>query len=334
MRKLKETFFSRRGLYLREIKKYSILLTFFFLLVVSFYIVKSYLTALLSAFIFAYLVFPIHKRMRKTLGNSFSALISVALVLGVIFIPSLLVFGGIAQQIISYFSTNGSQLLETLESSKLVGKLGIQLNSLDNISTYLISLFSSALKFVPSMLVFLLITIFSMYYFILDWDKLSAKLRTYLPFVNKEKVARDISEVTRSIVYGTFLVAVIEFVIAALGFYLLGVNFFLLLAALVFLLAFVPLGPAVVWVPAVALYLLRADYFTAIGVLVLGLVLSFGIDTIARAKLVGNKTNINPVVMLLGIFGGVPLFGLFGFVIGPLILAYTLKIMEEVFSPV
>ncbi len=45
----------------------------------------------------------------------------------------------------------------------------------------------------------------------------------------------------------------------------------------------------------------------------------------------GDKANIHPFVMMIGVLGGIAIFGIFGFILGPLILVYTIKLVQEVF---
>ena len=67
-------------------------------------------------------------------------------------------------------------------------------------------------------------------------------------------------------------------------------------------------------------------------ILAFGLFTSIYLDTMLRTKMSGKESNIHPIVMLLGIMGGTPLLGLAGIVVGPLLLSYTLEILEEVFN--
>src|SRR3989338_2638069 len=69
-----------------------------------------------------------------------------------------------------------------------------------------------------------------------------------------------------------------------------------------------------------------------VGVIIVGLIISLVIEILLRNKLVGSSTGINPLVMLIGIIGGMTIFGLFGFIIGPLILVYTLKLIQQTVS--
>ena len=61
----------------------------------------------------------------------------------------------------------------------------------------------------------------------------------------------------------------------------------------------------------------------------MGLFLSIFIETYLLNHIVEEKAKINPIIRIIGVLGGVPLFGIFGFIIGPLILVYTIKILEE-----
>src|SRR3989344_3091075 len=159
-------------------------------------------------------------------------------------------------------------------------------------------------------------------------------INSILSFISekaREIIVKDISNSTKAIIYGSVLVGFIEFVISAIGFYIAGVKSYLFLSLLIFLFAFIPgLGPAAVWVPTFVYYLVKsASYFTPITILVTGLIVSILIDTILRTKILSKSANINPLIMLMGILGGIPLFGIFGFIIGPLVLVYAIKIIDD-----
>ena len=64
--------------------------------------------------------------------------------------------------------------------------------------------------------------------------------------------------------------------------------------------------------------------------IILGLILSTYIDSILRIKLVGKKSKIHPVIVLLGLFGGISLFGIIGLILGPLILSIAITIIENI----
>jgi len=299
----------------------------------SYMIIKPFLIPIISAFILAYLTRPIYKRLERKIGKTASAITCVLLVILVVLIPLGAIVGSIVNQAQDSLDQEGLKvLLGKISSLPIIENLNIDLNEIIQKGTStMISLLTSALSYLPSLIITLIIVLFGIFYILVDWDKLLSELKNYIPFKNKNKITEEITKATNSIIYGTVLVSVIQFVIGVSGFYISGVKLFFLLGVLIFFLAFIPgLGPTVVWVPLAAYYVFTQNYFTLIGVLITGLILSVGVDTIVRGKIVGGKAKVNPLIMLIGILGGISLFGIFGFIIGPLILIYTIKIVQEV----
>jgi predicted PurR-regulated permease PerM len=320
-----------------EFKKYFFWAIVVVLLILSYLILEQYLITLVSAFILAYLVKPLYVRFAKKTGKSLGAFLAIGVVFVVLILPISLVIGGVVQQVSKFAASDGfNDLIEGLSSNEILQNL-LQDESVsrigDQVSDFILSMFTTALRHVPSLIVSLVIILFGMYYILTGWEDLSKSLQRYLPFKNRSEVVDEVADITNNIVYGTFFMALIEFLVAALGFYLLGVNFFFLLAVLVFFFAFIPaIGPAFVWVPTLVYYLAIGDYFTAGGLIVLGFILSFLIDAVLRAKVLGEKSKINPLLMIVGILGGISVFGVFGFIIGPLVLLYTLEILQAVLT--
>ena len=76
-------------------------------------------------------------------------------------------------------------------------------------------------------------------------------------------------------------------------------------------------------------YFSIGQYATAGGVLILGLILWIGIEFYFYTKFVGGRSHIHPFILLIGVLGGIGVFGIFGFIIGPLVLVNSIKIIEE-----
>ncbi len=314
------------------IGKYSYIAIVVLFLAVSFFIIKPYIIALLSAFILAYLMRPVQLKLSKITSKKISALICTLLILILLLSPLVILVNKIISQAdnFSNIKTISSSYLENINAI-FVEKFNLNINSsINKLVSALAKLLAEAAKQIPAIILSLFITLFGMYYVLIDWDKISSSIKKYLPFENKEGVSKEISQVTNKIIYGTLLLSLIEFAVAALGFYISGIKYFLLLPALIGLLVFVPGGPALVWVPTLAIEIIQKNYLAAVGVLITGLIISVFIDTLLRIKISGKGTNINPLVFLVGILGGVSVFGIFGFVIGPLVLAYAIKLVKEI----
>ncbi|MBX4196459.1 AI-2E family transporter [Candidatus Pacearchaeota archaeon] len=310
-------------------RKYTFWIIIAILVVLSYLIIKPYFIALISSFILAYLVKPVYNRLEKKMSPRGAAGICVAIITFLLIVPVSLILSGLVQQtyqsvrpaaLIEIFNTLPKSITQVVDLSTLIGK-GTSL---------ILSFVQSALTFLPGFLISLLICLFGIYYILLEWEPLTEKIRSYLPVDNKEKVMKDIAQATNEIVYGTTLVAIIEFVVSAIGFAIVGVDYYLLLPLLIFFSAFIPgVGAGAVWIPAAIVYLFLHQYITAIGVIITGIIVSIGIDTFFRNQILSAKSKIHPMIMLVGVFGGLAIFGIFGFIIGPLVLVYTVELIEQ-----
>jgi predicted PurR-regulated permease PerM len=316
-----------------EIKKYIPLTIIFLLIILSFFIIKSFILPLITAFILSYLIKPVYNKLNKNFSKSISAIISILIVFILIFIPFTGMITGTIQQASSLIkSETFLNSIKDISNTNLFKSLQIDLSSLiDKTLSISVSLLTDIINYLATAIIGILIIILGMYYILHDWDKLTENIVRYYPSKNKNKISKEMSKITNSIVYGTFLIALIEFTIAALGFWIFGVKPFLLLALFIAALAFLPgLGSTIIWIPVSIIFLIQQSYISAVGVIITGLFISIYIDTILRAKISGKSSGIHPLVILVGILGGVSLLGVAGFVIGPLIITYTLKLLEEI----
>lgn len=315
-----------------ELKQYILLAIIILLVVLSYFIIKPYFIAIISSFVLAYLIKPIHNKIRKSMPESISAMICILIAFLVLILPFALLIGGVTTQSIESLNVKEvKSFLSIISAHPILENLNINLDEIKQKGTILlVSLLTSTLKQIPHVIVSILITLIGTYYILLNWEEIVSSLKNYLPFKNKDHVSKEISKVTDHIVYGTILIAFVELFIAVIGFYFLGVNFYLLFAVLIFISAFIPfIGPGLIWLPLAAYYLFTSRIQTGIGIIIIGLIISILIELMLKNKIIGDKTKINPFIILLGVFGGISLFGIFGFIIGPLILIYTIKLLQE-----
>lgn len=300
------------------------------LLFLSFNVIKNYIIPLVSAFILSYLSHPLYAKLEQKMKKQIAAAICVVVVTLLLLVPMSLIVGKILQDATSTAHLSPFDSLTDQINSSVISNY-LDLNELRNKgATLLVSFFTKTISYLPSLILGVAVTLFGMFYMLIHWDYLSQHLQSYIPFKNKKRITEEIAKTTNNIIYGYFLIAIIEFCIAAVGFSLAGAKYPFIFALLIALFAFLPgLGPFLVWGPLGISYLLLDNYATAIGVFITGLIISIIIDTFAVAKIVGDKSKINPLILLIGILGGVPLFGIFGFIIGPLILVYTIKLVQE-----
>jgi predicted PurR-regulated permease PerM len=170
----------------------------------------------------------------------------------------------------------------------------------------------------------LCIVLYLLFFLLRDGDGLTRRIKDAIPlYPNQQRdLFNKFTAVIRSTIKGTVVVAIVQGALGGLILWALGVHAPLLWAALMAVLSLLPaVGSALVWLP-VAIYFLvtgaiwRGIVLIAFGVLVIGLV-----DNLLRPVLVGKETKIPDYVVLVATLGGIAVFGINGFVIGPVIAA-------------
>ena len=173
------------------------------------------------------------------------------------------------------------------------------------------------------------IMLYLLFFLLRDGDGLAVRIREALPLqpALKRDLGMKFTTVIRATIKGGIVVAVVQGALGGLIFWLLGIHAPVLWGVLMAFLSLLPaVGAGLVWAP-VAIWLLltgavlKGLVLIAFGVLVIGLV-----DNLARPMLVGKDTRMPDYLILLATIGGLAIFGINGFVIGPVIAAMFLAV--------
>ena len=308
---------------------WAVLSILFFL---SFQIIHSYLIPLISAFVLAYVIQPLYCFLSKKMNKHLSALFSLAIPLLALLLPFIIIANTFVHQILSATSSGSiAEIIAYLSSLSFISSLNLDLQDIKSqFLSFILPIIKNTIIALPALIIGAFITLLGAYYILINWSFLSSSLKEYLTFKEKERVSREIGETTDRIVRGYLLVAILEFIIAFVGFFIAGVDYYILFPFLIAAFAFIPLlGPGLVWIPLALFYFATGNIYAGIIITITGLIISVLIDGFLAAKIAGDQARIHPLLMLVGVLGGVPLFGIFGFIIGPLILVYTIKLIQE-----
>lgn len=188
------------------------------------------------------------------------------------------------------------------------------------IATHAVSIGQNTFNFAISFFVML----YMLFFFLRDGQELVSRIRDAIPLsaAYKRNLFNKFTTVIRATVKGNIVVAIVQGALGSLIFWFLGIHGALLWGVLMAFLSLLPaVGAAVVWLPVAVYFLLSGAIWqgvvlTLFGVLVIGLV-----DNVLRPILVGKDTKMPDYVVLISTLGGMALFGLNGFVIGPVIAA-------------
>ncbi|SDT29649.1 AI-2E family transporter [Pseudomonas granadensis] len=172
------------------------------------------------------------------------------------------------------------------------------------------------------------IMLYLLFFFLRDGPELARKMRTAVPLEenHKRRLQLKFNRVVRATVKGNVLVAVTQGALGGAIFWFLDIPSALLWAVLMAFLSLLPaVGAGIVWAPVAVYFLLSGMIWQGVvlglfGVFVIGLV-----DNVLRPILVGKDTKMPDYMILISTLGGLAVFGLNGFVIGPLIAALFLS---------
>jgi predicted PurR-regulated permease PerM len=171
---------------------------------------------------------------------------------------------------------------------------------------------------------------FILFFAIRDGKRLFETLRALVPMSAGERARLfdHLASVTRAMVYGTGVTALIQGALVAIGFAIVGLPSPIVFGVLAALLALVPLaGTPVVWVPAVIVLALQGRWYAAIFMLAWGgFVVT--IDNVLRPWLVSGRAQIGALTVFIGVLGGVAAFGPIGIFLGPLVLALAIALVR------
>jgi predicted PurR-regulated permease PerM len=310
-------------------------------------ILLPFYAAIMWGLILALLFTPLHHWLLQRLGNrpTLAAIATMLLVLIIVILPLSLLMLGLAQEASRAYQQLQSGALNpalyfqrafehlpawvtavldrlglvnfaTLQSRLTTGLAqGTQM-----VATQIYSLGQNTFEFGVS----LFIALYLAFFLIRDGHQSVPIIGAFVPLTpaHREQLWQRFVTVVRATVKGNLLVAGIQGALGGLAFWFLGLSGPLLWAVLMAVLSLLPaLGAAIVWLP-VALYFLMTSAIwqglslIAWGVLVIGLV-----DNLLRPVLVGKDTRMPDYVVMISTVGGMAVFGINGFVLGPLIAA-------------
>ncbi|EGT4255334.1 AI-2E family transporter [Citrobacter amalonaticus] len=310
-------------------------------------VLSPYFSAILWAAILTVIFYPVKNKLRSALGerNGVASLLTLGIICLIVFIPLMLILSSLAVELNVVYNKlqhNDAQFPEVVAS--LFAHLPewarafLADHSLDNAAKIQQKLSDVALKGGQYLAgsAFLIgkgtfgfaisfgIMLYLLFFLLKDGPFLVRQILDSLPLSNfvKQHLFAKFAAVSRATVKGTVVVAIVQGTLGGIAFYIVGIEGSILWGALMAFLSLIPaVGSAIIWVPA-AIYLFSTQQlwqgFFIVGffVVVVGLV-----DNILRPILVGKDTKMPDYLILITTVGGMEIYGINGFVVGPLVAA-------------
>lgn len=174
------------------------------------------------------------------------------------------------------------------------------------------------------------IMLYLLFFLLREGSDLSGRIKQAIPLSmeHKRHLLSKFITVIRATVKGNIAVAAMQGGLGGLIFWILGIQGSLLWGVLMAFLSLLPMGAAIIWAPVAIYFLFTGETWSGVVLLAFGVLVIGLIDNILRPILVGKDTQMPDYVVLISTLGGMALFGLNGFIIGPVIAAMFIAVWD------
>lgn len=173
--------------------------------------------------------------------------------------------------------------------------------------------------------------VFMLFFFIRDGEEMVATTRELIPMSrhHKAKLFDHLAAVTRAMVYGTGLTALIQGTLVGIALVVVGLPSALVFGVIAAIAALLPFGgTAIVWIPAAIVLAAQGRWGAAIFMLLWGTLLVSLVDNVVRPMLVSGRAPVGTLTVFIGVLGGIAAFGAIGLFLGPVVLALIIALIR------
>jgi predicted PurR-regulated permease PerM len=317
-----------------------------------FRMVQTFFVPVLLAAVFATLFYPLYAaflrvfRGRRSLAAFFTCLV----LLLVLILPLYGVANMVAGEAVGFYHRAQEKIAEMqqpgaadpfarLRTLPLVRQLQLDRldwrSSLRNLATQAGPVagrvLNSTSRGTLEVIVLLFTTLFTMFYFFRDGQTMLRRLRFLIPLerAHKNAIAVRFTSVARATVKGTLLIAVAQGTLSGLTLWIFGVGSPFLWGVVATLLSIIPLiGAWLVLYPAAFFQMATGHLWQGVGILIVTVVVIVNVDNLLRPRLVGQEAGMHDLMVFFSTLGGIGMFGATGFIIGPMIAALFLSLLD------
>jgi predicted PurR-regulated permease PerM len=204
-------------------------------------------------------------------------------------------------------------------------------NTLQKLGAYVADLFPSLLSSAASIIITLLVMYFLLYFMFVQMREFEMGLLKYAPFREQHalKFAVELRNSTYSNVLGQGIIALTQGILLANGFWIFGIPDPVFWGVIGSFISFLPVvGAPTLCIPASIILFANGHSLQGILLLAYGLLFIGNVDNVLRMIINKRVGNTHPIISVIGVFIGLPLFGILGLVFGPVLLSYFLLLLE------
>lgn len=323
---------------LKRYSKYFFIGSFILIIIFSIFLVKSFLTSIFGAILLAYIFYPVYVKMQRAIRNkTLCSLILTIIVVLILTVPVLFAANAIVNESVGLFykindlsAGDINHYIQGYFSEEI--NIGAYVKDvLDKFSVYIMQESEKFILDIPNILISLFVILFVMFYLFKEGKKLVNLIGYEIPLSENYKkiILNKFNSLISATIYGSIVTSIIVGALGALGFYIFGLDSPVLWGIVMTILSMLPVvGTGLIWLPVGIYLLFTQNIWIGVGFLIYNFVIVSGIDNLARPKIIGDRSKVHPVFVVLGVIGGLKVFGLVGVIIGPLLLAILALFFE------
>ena len=312
--------------------------------------IRQFLMTLFLAALCSGIVHPMYRRLRSWFKGRkvLASLVSLIIVFIVIIGPSIALISIVGAEAYEVSQSVPALIDQGLPTSEELDALISQLPFAEelrpyqdqiteklaefagNVGNFLFNGLRAATTGTASFFFHFFIMLYAMFFFLISGEEILRRILYFMPLSHEDEslmLDRFIS-VTLATVKGTLVIGGIQGTLAGISFAFFGIPSATFWGAVMAVLSIIPaVGPALVWIPAVIYLLATGEIGAGIGLTVICFLIGL-VDNFLRPILVGREAKMSDLMVLLSTLGGLALFGVVGFIVGPLIAALFLTIWD------
>ncbi len=314
-------------------------------------VISPFLTAIAWAVVLSILFYPIYaylgSRVRwKSVAAAITLILILLIILGPFSYLSVLLVGEL-RDVAGYIESGELETLTNLLEQPAVQWVmekvkpifnaedvdveKVLVEGLSNVGKNMLAKITTGAKNIVSAFLNVVFMSLSIFFFLRDGTGFLARFRDYLPFADEHKfrLEHQVKDMVVSTIYGGVVVALIQGLLGGFTFFFVGVPAPVIWGMAISIISFIPmLGTFSIWGPAVVYLFLQSMYAQGMILLMVG---TFGIsmvDNILKPIIIGGRTKMPTLLIFFSVLGGIKLFGLIGLVLGPLVVALFISVLE------
>ncbi len=330
-------------------------ISFLLILFVSYRMVQPFLMPIFLAVVLAVVGGPVYARIMDFLGGRrvLSSTITVCLFIIVIVAPLYFFTGIIASQALDLYNTVSQEVQseawqKTMQQGwarlgpfvdRLQDSLGISRSDVmghigqlvQKISNLLYSNLTGFLAGITNVVIDFVLMLIVLFYLLMDGHKAADRLAALSPLPSdmNHQIKDEVLGIMRATLTGTVVLAFIQGVLGGLGFFIFGVPNAPFWGTVMIFASVIPLvGTAVIWLPAGLYLILVGNVGQAVGVMAWCLIAAVISDNFLRPRLIGKAAGLHSLLIFFSVLGGLATFGVAGLILGPMVLALLLSLIE------